>query len=138
MICGGISGDPLGRSGPARRSAILGAGRRVDHLELLAGQHIVTLVSDDVDDGAAGALVGLVHQQLHFKLAAPPIRSLSSDLLAGMVLIFSGIGEDRNWTHRRRRACRQKPAGQETVDGERDAWCNAHRRVLRDPFCVDA
>ena len=61
MICGGISGDPLGRSGPARRSAILGAGRRVDHLELLAGQHIVTLVSDDVDDGAAGALVGLVH-----------------------------------------------------------------------------
>ena len=49
----------MGLSGPARRIAILGAGRRIDHLELLAGQHIVTLVSDDVDDGAAGALVGL-------------------------------------------------------------------------------
>src|SRR5262245_53596363 len=76
--------------------AILGAGRCVDHLKLFASRHIVSLVSDDIDDGPARALLGLVHQQLQFQLAVRPRRPLTNELLAIVVLVFSGIDKDRH------------------------------------------
>src|SRR4030081_3440027 len=82
-----------GIAAPARRSlAILGARGRLDHLELLAGGDVVGLVGQHVDDRAAGALIGLVHQLLELLLAARPVLSLPGKLLAGGVLILSGIG----------------------------------------------
>jgi hypothetical protein len=92
-------------SGPARLIAILAAGRRVDHLEFFASRHVVSLVSYGIDDGAAGALLGLVDQKLQFQLAAGPLRPLTSELLATVELVLSGIGKDRDRPHRCWRAC---------------------------------
>src|SRR5262245_13158553 len=92
-----------------RLIATLGADRRVDHLELFAGCQIVTLIGNHVDDRAAGGLLCLVHQKLQLLLAANPIRPLISELLTGIVLIFSRIGEHGGRTHCRRRAWTKIP-----------------------------
>src|SRR5262249_20075451 len=63
--------------------------------------------------GAAGALVGLVHQLPDLLLARRPFLALLGELLAVVILVLPGIGEDRNWTVGSRRAAEQHGTGQD-------------------------
>ena len=63
---------PPPQGGLPRRRAVLGARGRVQHLELFRGRNVVGLVGDHVDDPAAGALLGLVHELLQVLGALAP------------------------------------------------------------------
>ena len=96
-----------GSTGPIRWcTAFFEARGRVDHLEFFLGRGVLGLVAHQADCRAARALPGLVHEQLQFLLPAFVIRTLRNKLFAGIVLIFSGIGEEpsHEWILKLRRA----------------------------------
>ncbi len=96
-----------GSTGPIRWcTAFFEARGRVDHLEFFLGRGVLGLVGHQADCRAARALPGLVHEQLQFLLPAFVIRTLRNKLFAGIVLIFSGIGEEpsHEWILKLRRA----------------------------------
>src|SRR3954452_13825270 len=105
------SADVVGRRrGLPRRRAVLGARGRVQHLELFRGRNVVGLVGDHVDDPAAGALLGLVHELLQVLGTLGRTHAHRCDLLAGVVLILARIGKNRERivVAAERRTCTQK------------------------------
>jgi hypothetical protein len=75
--------------------AFFDACGRVYHLELLTRHDVIALVGEHAYRRAPRALASLVHEQLQFPLFGSPVSALREELLAGMKLIFAGIGEDR-------------------------------------------
>src|SRR5262249_14308460 len=54
------------------------------------------------------ALLGLLHEQLQLLFFTFPKFALGNELVAGIPLVFAGVGEDRERTFDRRRARRQE------------------------------
>src|SRR5262249_23850565 len=92
------TGSPSPDGGSAapilRDFAFFVARGRVDHVEFSLGRGVLGLVGRQTDCRAARALPSLVHEQLQFLLALFVICTLRNKLFAGIVLIFSGIGEE--------------------------------------------
>ena len=66
-----------------------------DHIDLFARGDVIGLVGDDVHERAAGAVLGLVHEQLQFLRARGKSTALRKKPLATQELELAGIGEDR-------------------------------------------
>src|SRR5262249_27873804 len=86
-----------------RSAAFLDVGACFDHLEIFLGRDVVSLVGDRADESAAGALLGLVHQQLEFPHPRLSSRSLGGELLAVKELKLTGVGKTSDWIFERRR-----------------------------------
>src|SRR5262249_40996008 len=107
----------------ARHFAFFGTCGRVDDLEFFARGAVVALVGHHADRRARRALLGLVHEQLQLLFFTFPKLALRTELLAGIPLVFAGVGEDRELTFDRRRAPSQE---------YRDNYCD-QRRTAHGP-----
>ena len=92
----------------ARHFAFFGTCGRVDDLEFFARVDVIALVGHHADRRAPRALLGLFHEQLQLLFFTFPKFALGNELVAGIPLVFAGVGEDRERTFDRRRARRQE------------------------------
>src|SRR5215813_153209 len=77
-----------------RRRAILRTCGGSQHPNLFLGLGVIGLVSNHIDDGAPGALLGPCHQLFQLLLAARPMRPQRGDLIAAVVVECARVGED--------------------------------------------